>query len=216
MTETTTAAKLNTMAEQPVLAGELSHAMRTTQRLIHNTNKLTHQQQITGLLRRMPIQGIETIDIIMRPKLQKKLTNDKLYDFTGTQLAEYLRKRFNAIATREAEHIYTFSLDSYQYNIIMVFESWEVPVAQLLHTGPPEFTMWLSTETERDKGAMPWGYYFKHYTLIDNTHKKIPNIKQEIDVFTAIGFNHISLANRFQGNKTYWDSFNIHGAVHNC
>lgn len=201
---TTSTEKVDAMAEEPVLAGQLAHAMRTAQRLIHDTGKMCHQQQVTGLLRRMPILGITTIDIIMRPRLQRDLINNKLFNFTGTELAEYISKKYKAITTRNAEHIYTFSLDSYQFNIIMVFESWEMPVAQILHTGPPEFATWLSTETERDDGAMPWGYYFKHYTLIDNGHKRIPGIKEEKDVFTKIGYSYFSLMSRFEGNGEEW------------
>ena len=201
---TTSTEKIDALDEDPVLAGQLAHAMRAAQRLIHETNKMCHQQQVTGLLRRMPILGIETIDIIMRPKLQRDLTNNRLFNFPGTELATYLVKKYKAVSTRDNAHVYTLDLDSYTFRIIMVFESWEMPVAQILHTGPTEFTKWLSTETERDDGAMPWGYYFKHYTLIDNGHKRIPNIKEEKDVFEKIGYGYISLMSRFEGNGEEW------------
>lgn len=201
---TTSTEKIDAMDEEPVLAGQLSHAMRAAQRLIHETGKMCHQQQVTGLLRQMPILGIEAIDLIMRPKLQKDLINNKLFNFPGTELATHLVKKYKAVATRDNSHIYTLDLDSYVFRVIMVFESWEVPVAQIMHTGPAEFTTWLSTETERDDGAMPWGYYFKHYTLIDNSHKRIPGIKEEKDVFNKIGYNYLSLMSRFEGNGEEW------------
>lgn len=209
MSASTSTQKIDALAQEPVLAGQLAHAMLTAQRVIYNTNKMCHQQQITGLLRRMPIRGIDNIQIIVRPKLKKNLAADILYDFQATELAEYLRKRFNAKTTRSNEYIYRFNLETYDFHIIMVYEPWEMPVAQLQYTGPPEFFQWLSTETEVDNGAMPWGFYFKHFTLFNNSKKRIKNIKKENDIFKAIGYNYISTTHRFQGNPETWSKYQL-------
>lgn len=191
--------------------GSLGHAMTSTQKLIHKLEKYCHIVQITGTFRHLPLSGIHEILLLSVGKRLKDLTGAFINSTTANELHTMFLNPIKGIHNPSllCAPKYTFHWEKYKFTVINLLSITQLAIAQLIHTGPPQFAEWLTSRMPSQYPSLPWSYSIsKDYHLLNN-NKVIKNIKQENHFFEAIGSRFIPPEDRLNGDPAYWHSFKL-------
>ena len=207
---------LEAMHDKNAPYGHLGHAIRVSQKLIHIIEPHCKHIQMTGAIRYLPLENIDTIELIALAKPIKDLLGQAIDVVGANKLSQWLSHPHDDIddldrlSFEDVFPTYRFKYKDYRFIITAVQTVSQLAIAQLIHSGPATFTTWLTSEnhSNNSSGALPWGFNIAGYTLYDNNRKPV-EVKHEHDVFKAIGYHYIHLIDRQDGNPTFWTSLKM-------
>lgn len=193
--------------------GDLKHALNASQIFIHKLEKYAGAVQITGTFRYLPTRGTTQIQLLAVGRRHKDLTNKFLSGPRETKLDDFLlhkkTKGIELIGSVVANNRVQYEVEwmNYTFKISNLKSITQLPIAQLITTGPQDFVDWLTSRIV-DPHALPWEYTIsKPLLLLYKNQKTVKGIKTENDVFEEIGYRFIGLNDRTTGSLAYWTSF---------
>ena len=193
--------------------GDLKHALNASQILIHKLEKHAGAVQITGDFRFLPTSGTSEITLLTVGRRIKDLTNKFLPGAEETKLHNFLvntkTKGLKYVGSRLVNNriIYTLEWMNYTFTLINLKSITQLPVAQIVNTGPTEFVDWLTSRAVVPN-TLPWEYSISKILLnLNKNGKPVTGIKIENDLFNEIGYTFIGLEDRKNGTPDYWQSF---------
>jgi hypothetical protein len=201
-----TDSNLKTLHSKPASYGVLEHCLTEANKLMSILMKTVEIIDVTGQLKHEYINGHTQIELLAIPNTSLNMFGEPRHN---SEMHYLLIDTIHDLAWIEDEPPnYEWEGKHYLWKLTTLKDASQWTIAQIIHTGPDYFAKWLtSTETHR-KGALPWGYSIKDYTLFNNNNEPIA-INSESEFFETLGYLPISLKNRSDGHPQYWRGFKL-------